>query len=70
MDENDKAKNEFMTAILKEISENANAQEDAVTKTANMLWLQYCAFIRSGFSEEQSFTLVGVMLTTLLGGKK
>lgn len=62
-------KDELLNAVLREISDKSDSLVNAVQQMANLMWLQYCAYIDAGFSEERAFTLVGVMLTALVSKK-
>lgn len=64
-----KDKDELLNAMLREISDKSDSLENAVKQMANLMWLEYCAYIDAGFSEERAFTLVGIMLTALVSKK-
>ena len=59
-------KKEFMDAVLREISNEADAVENAAAKLASLLWVHYCAFLKAGFNAEQSIGLAGVMLSKIM----
>lgn len=60
-------KDDIINAMLKEISDKTDQKEKAARDLADMLWVYYCAFMNTGFTEERAFTLTGIFLNTILG---
>lgn len=61
-------KDDIINAMLEEISEKTNQKENAARDLADMLWVYYCAFMNTGFTEERAFTLTCCFMNTILGG--
>lgn len=59
-------KDDIINAMLEEISEKTEKKEKAARDMADMLWVYYCAFMNTGFTEERAFTLTGIFLNTIL----
>ena len=57
---------EFMDAMMHEISGKADKKFKSTQDVADFLWLYYCAYMKAGFSEDKSFTLVGLMLDIMV----
>ena len=54
--------------VLDGVKAFLNNQERSLEDLAHVSWLQYNAFLKEGFTEQQAFELTETILTTMFGG--